>query len=106
MRHGRAFDEQAIALETDEARLLAADPGFVPGGLDLGDDLAVLDPVAAGIGNHRLERLRALLVGLRDRPALSGDEREPEAVGRGDLPALGMLAEHRRARLALLVLVD
>src|SRR4029077_20094835 len=60
MRHGRAFDEQPVALETDEAGLLAADPGLVPGGFHLGDDLAVLDAVAAGIGDHGAQRLRAL----------------------------------------------
>src|SRR5690242_14654801 len=49
VRHRRALDEQAVALEADEAGLLAADPGLVPGGFDLGDDLAALDPVAAGI---------------------------------------------------------
>src|SRR3954449_2246232 len=54
VRHWRALDEQAVAFEADEPRLLAANPRFVPGGFDLGDDLAVLDPVAAGIGDHGL----------------------------------------------------
>src|SRR5947208_8184578 len=47
VRHRRALDEQPVALEADEARLLAADPGFVPGRFDLGDDLAIVDPIAA-----------------------------------------------------------
>src|SRR6202011_3423623 len=61
VRHGRALDEQAISFEADEAGLLAADPSLVPCRLDLGDHLTVLDPVAAGIGDHGAERLRALL---------------------------------------------
>src|SRR5580765_5707367 len=59
MRHRRAFDEQAVALEADEAGPLAADPGLVPGGFDLRDHLAALDPVAAGVGDHRGERAGA-----------------------------------------------
>src|SRR5712692_5339131 len=38
----------------------------------LGDHLAVLDPVAAGVGDHGAQRLRALLVGFRNRPPLGG----------------------------------
>jgi hypothetical protein len=91
--------------KTDEARLLATNPGLVPGGFHLGDDLAVLDAVAAGIGDHGAQRLRALLVGLRHRPTLGGDEREPHPVGGGDLASLGVFAVDGRARLCLLVLV-
>src|SRR5262245_64289156 len=43
--------------------------------------LPSLDAVAAGIGDHGAQRLRALLVGFGYRPALGGDEREPHPVG-------------------------
>src|SRR5262245_2228868 len=62
MRHRRALDVELVALEAQEAHLLAADPGLVPGDLDLGDHLVALDPVAAGIGDHGAQRLRAFLV--------------------------------------------
>src|SRR5215475_1103175 len=75
VRHRRALDEQPVALEADKACLLAADPGLVPGGLDLGDDLAVLNTITARIGDHAGERAGALLVGLRYRPVLRRDER-------------------------------
>src|SRR4051812_46050343 len=103
MRHGRAFDEEPVALEPDEAGLLAADPAFVPGGIDLGDHLAVRNPVAAGIGDHCAQRLGALFIGLGNGPALGGDEREPYPIRGRDLTAPRMLAVDGRARLALLV---
>ena len=52
------------------------------------------------------KRLRALLVGLRHRPSLGGDEREPAPVGGRDLAAARLLAEHRRALLGGLIFVD
>src|SRR5215510_12384679 len=92
VRHRRALDEQPVALEADEARLLTADPGLVPGRFYLGDDPAVLDPVAARIGDHAGERAGALLVGLRHRAVLGGDEREPAPVRGGDLAAARLFA--------------
>ena len=86
--------------------LLAADPAFVPGGIDLGDHLPVLDPVAAGIGDHGAQRLCALFIGLRNDPALGGNEREPDPVRGCYLAAPRMLAVDGRARLALLVFVN
>src|SRR3954468_6671028 len=106
MRHGWALDEEPVALEPDEAGLLAPDPAFVPGGIDLGDHLAVLNPVTAGIGDHGAQRLCAVFIGLRNDPALGGDEREPDPVSGRDLAAPGMLAVDGRSPLALLVLVD
>jgi hypothetical protein len=49
---------------------------------------------------------RAFGVVGRHFAALGGDEREPASVGGRDLPAARMLAEHRRALLGGLVLVD
>src|SRR5262245_7125686 len=93
MRHGRALDEQAVALEADEAHLLAAHPGLVPGCLHLGDHFAAFDAIAARIGDHGAQRLGALLVALRHLAAVRGDESEPLALRGGDLAALGMLAQ-------------
>src|SRR5262249_31391054 len=98
--------QEVVGLEADETRLLAADPGLVPGDLDLGDDLAVLDAVAARIGDHGLERLRALFIGLRNWPAFRSDDGNPAAFPRRNLIALRVLALDRRTRLCLLVLVD
>ncbi len=53
-----------------------------------------------------VQRAGALLVGLRHRAALGGDERKPAPVGGGDLAAARMLAQHGRTLLGLLVLVD
>ncbi len=106
MRHRRALDEQPVAFEADDPRLFATDPGFVPGSIDLGDDLAVLDAIVSGIGDHGLECRRALFVGFGNGAALGGDNRDPQSVRRCDLAASGMLAVDRRAHLALLVLID
>src|ERR1700733_10679826 len=64
VRHRRALDEEPVAVETDGAHLLAADPGFVPGRLDLGDDLSALDAVATRISDHGFERRRPVRIGL------------------------------------------
>ena len=106
MRHWRAFDEQAIAFETDGTDLLAADPRLVPRDLDPGDDFTAVDAIAARIRDHGAQRLGALGVGLRHLSAFGGDEREPVPVRRRDLVALRVLAVDRAALLGLLVLVD
>src|ERR1700689_969211 len=97
MRHWRAFDVKSVAVEADVAHLLAADPALVPRRLDLGDDLAVFDPVAAGIGDQAGPRRRPIGVGLRNGPALAGHQRQPAALRRRDLNALGMRAVNGRA---------
>src|ERR1700722_1574943 len=95
VRYRRALDVQPIAVEANIAYLLAADPGFVPCRFDFGDHLAILDAITAGIGDHGFERLRAIRVGFRDRPAFGGHQREPAAFGRCDLDAARMFAVTR-----------
>ena len=70
MRHRRA-SMKSRSPSLDEAGLLAPDPAFVPGGIDLGDHLAVLNPVTAGISDHGAQRLCAVFIGLRNDPAPS-----------------------------------
>src|SRR5580700_5678318 len=106
VRHRRAFDVKPVVFEPDIAHLLAADPGFVPRRFDFGDDLAVFDAIAAGIGDHGFERLRAVRVGFRDRPALGCHQREPAALRRCDLNAARMFAVNRGAFAGRHVLVD
>src|SRR5579862_536276 len=100
MRHGRALDVKAVALEADVTHLLAADPGLVPCRFDLGDDIAVLDAVAARVGNHRFERLRPIFVRPRQRTALAGHQRQPAALRGRNLNALRMFAVNRCALLS------
>ena len=76
-----------------------------PRRLDLGDDMAVFDPVAAGIGDHGFQRLRAILVGPRHGAVFRGHQRQPAALRRRNLNALGMLAIDRRARLGRLIFI-
>src|SRR5580700_10265646 len=106
VRHRRALDVKPVALESDIAHLLAADPGFVPRRFDLGDDLAIVDAIAAGIGDHGFERLRAVRVGFRNCPALGCHQREPAAFRRRDLHTFRMLAIDWGAFLARDVLID
>src|ERR1700682_62810 len=106
VQHRRALDIKPVALKTDVAHLFAADPAFVPRRLDLGDDLAAFDAIAAGIGDHGFKRLRAILIRLRDRSAFRGHQCEPAAFRRCDLDATRMLAVNRRAFAGRHVLVD
>src|SRR5712671_3116138 len=99
MRHRRALDEEPVAFEADETSLFAADPGLVPGGFHLGDHLAVLDTVAARIGDHCAQRLCALFVVLRDWTVVAGYERQPTPIGGRDLPTARVFAQNRRAFL-------
>ena len=100
MRHRRALDVQLVVLETHEAHLLAADPGLVPGDLDVGDHLVALEAIR---GRNRRSCCAAPAARsssvFGNRPVFRGHQREPAAFGRGDLVAARLAAEDRRELL-------